>query len=404
MRRAPAPATNILRRYASMVCAGLAALGFCMLHPAVPAFAQDASAVSLEDDESTLRPSIVDIMDARNAALPKEREAEKRESEPERGKFRTKVTGGIRLGPGAGIFRETVGITRKDINTTFCSGVLIDEKAVLTAAHCVCAGQLNDPAVENIVRFGSAYTDRIEIKIDAKKTRFLDGAENFCLEYSDNPNRAMTGRDIALLFLDDEAFKAANELKFEYRGYGKNGGGFVLYESENEKEASENEKELVDDEGVNLGAVYVVAPARIASAALYLARSVTSLHVVGFGISRVTPSQPGGDPLSVGLKLYAPVQIADKICGTQYIRDRFGCAAGREAVLIDEKHDSCKGDSGGPVFVVMKDKYFLVGLVSRGIAANNCGAGGIYSLITPHVIDWLRDNNVMLHSFKYPEQ
>jgi V8-like Glu-specific endopeptidase len=362
-----------------------------MLHPAATALAQDASAESVEDDENTLHPSIVDIMDARNAAIPKEQE-------PERGKVGIKVIGGIRLGPGAGIFRETVGITRRDDNTTFCSGVLIDEKAVLTAAHCVCAGQLNNPEIENVVRFGSTYSDPVYIKIDAKKTRFLDGAENFCLEYADSPNRAMFGRDIALLFLDDAELSATKIFKFSYRGYGK-AGDFVLYASEKEEE----DKSVIY-EGVNLDEVYVVAPARIASAALYLARSVTSLHVVGFGISRVTPSQPGGDPSSAGLKLYAPVQIADKICGTQYIRDRFGCAGGREAVLIDEKHDSCRGDSGGPVFVVVRDKYFLVGLVSRGIAANDCGAGGIYSLITPRVIDWLRDNNVTLHSVKYPEQ
>ena len=50
--------------------------------------------------------------------------------------------------------------------------------------------------------------------------------------------------------------------------------------------------------------------------------------------------------------------------------------------------DTCKGDSGGPVFV--RDtggRSWLLGLTSRGDVS--CSKGGIYTLLTSH-LDWLR--------------
>lgn len=61
-----------------------------------------------------------------------------------------------------------------------------------------------------------------------------------------------------------------------------------------------------------------------------------------------------------------------------------GCAPGDEMVLVGGPGaDTCRGDSGGPVFEIVpgpKCGYRLVGIVSRSVrdAVATCGSGGIY--------------------------
>lgn len=54
--------------------------------------------------------------------------------------------------------------------------------------------------------------------------------------------------------------------------------------------------------------------------------------------------------------------------------------------------DSCGGDSGGPLFKLISDQFYLEGLVSFG--PKKCGSDdipGVYTRVSGH-IDWILSN------------
>jgi secreted trypsin-like serine protease len=63
--------------------------------------------------------------------------------------------------------------------------------------------------------------------------------------------------------------------------------------------------------------------------------------------------------------------------------------AGHRGLLLD----SCRGDSGGPLYIRNTDgEYFLIGATSRGIrdSFTTCGDGGIYVRVDL-CLDWIRN-------------
>ena len=129
---------------------------------------------------------------------------------------------------------------------------------------------------------------------------------------------------------------------------------------------------------------------------------------MGFGLGR----DPGkaNQAFRVGEKRHACVDIRSRICGFAADRARYRCAAGLEMVLADpaEERDTCPGDSGGPVFAMVRSgaifQYYLVGVTSRGTTAGECGRGGVYSLVTPRVVDWMRSKGVSIPTYEFPDQ
>ena len=61
--------------------------------------------------------------------------------------------------------------------------------------------------------------------------------------------------------------------------------------------------------------------------------------------------------------------------------------------------DACTGDSGGPLICKHGNKAVLVGVVSWGRRCAEPNHPGVYSRVT-HVLDWIRNNMVMIHRFK----
>ena len=116
-------------------------------------------------------------------------------------------------------------------------------------------------------------------------------------------------------------------------------------------------------------------------AAKVLIDKATDGRVIGFGNT---------DPMGMfgyGLKRFVDVPVASPACrGNVEGQDdamAYGCDAGLELIagrpLLER--DSCKGDSGGPFYVLGKnEQWLLAGATSRApdSAMNNCGDGGVY--------------------------
>ena len=137
------------------------------------------------------------------------------------------------------------------------------------------------------------------------------------------------------------------------------------------------------------------------------------LTAVGFGTTEKKESLGRRDS---GRKLYVDVPVASSRCegrkGGQSDAKAYGCKPGIELVAGRVSHepkeapDTCKGDSGGTMFVVRPydpkrklswpDYYYFAATISTDIQegglnpnAPYCGDGGIYVRIDDRVRTWL---------------
>jgi hypothetical protein len=274
-----------------------------------------------------------------------------------------------------GWFRETVAIFPSDRpqDRTFCSGVLLHNGAVLTAAHCVCDLGLARPIADlaeggPFVAFGRDMTqvkvrDRgpLRWEIDPQRTRLLD--PSYCKARTTVGEAAVRGNDVALVFLS-----ARN-------GPPLDGSGIQV--------------EPGPPDLAWLPTNTRIAPARIAPMSLVFSQALERLIVAGFGYNDVFRD--------ARIKTFGCVEVLSRICGYPSSREQFRCLGGQETVLRDseQRADTCFGDSGGPAFAVVDTgkefAYYLAGITSRAIDRGGaCGPGGVYTLITPRIIDWLR--------------
>jgi secreted trypsin-like serine protease len=121
-----------------------------------------------------------------------------------------------------------------------------------------------------------------------------------------------------------------------------------------------------------------VTPRKLAQKALI--DKATDGRVVGFG-----NTDPKG-LFGYGIKRMVDVPIASNDCrGRDDGHDdkaTYGCDQGLEFVAGKPmlEADSCKGDSGGPFYILNGDEWELAGATSRSTisAMHECGDGGIY--------------------------
>jgi hypothetical protein len=111
--------------------------------------------------------------------------------------------------------------------------------------------------------------------------------------------------------------------------------------------------------------------------------------VAGYGTTNLAGTQ------GYGIKRYARVPIMSLDSALPADQQQYGSHANMELVAghLGLHRDTCRGDSGGPLYIADPNGngYFLLGATSRGTknAEHVCGDGGIYVRVDTF-LDWIR--------------
>jgi hypothetical protein len=131
-----------------------------------------------------------------------------------------------------------------------------------------------------------------------------------------------------------------------------------------------------------------ITPAVIPTEPLELVPRETRVTLVGFGLTEQGSS---------GMKSVGEVSVVLPSCVSE---NAYGCVSELEFVASDligrigRLVDTCKGDSGGPVYTTLGSTQLLLGITSRAVLKDGvdgqCGDGGIYVRVDkPDVRKWL---------------
>lgn len=235
----------------------------------------------------------------------------------------------------------------------FCSGVVVHRERVLTAGHCGCGDRgsyrvfLQDPVP---VRDEDAMEGRL-LKVDGAPILFDPGQ---CR------GNIVGGKDLALLRIIPERIDDPPNCGDRKKFSCPSGYEIPIWELRGE-----------------------IAPGK-------------ELIVVGSG-----RTERG----ELGVRYKARIPVASPDC--LFNRAAFGCAPFAEFVLKDSlsavgaEKDSCKGDSGAPVFLPLGNQMLLVAITSREATieagrSGPCGGGGVYEVLGRKSVQrWLAENGVL---------
>jgi len=125
-----------------------------------------------------------------------------------------------------------------------------------------------------------------------------------------------------------------------------------------------------------------VAPRKLATATAI--NKATDARVVGFGTTDTAGTKGYGNKQQTDVPIVSP-SCQGKVSG-KADSNVYGCHAGKELVAGKPLllHDTCKGDSGGPLYVANKQgQWLLAGVTSRGtdLSTTMCGDGGTYTRV-----------------------
>ncbi|KAF0288616.1 Trypsin [Amphibalanus amphitrite] len=237
-----------------------------------------------------------------------------------------------------------VGITSLIGRGPYCGGSIINERFILTAAHCVKNREASRISV--LVRKYKRYRDEDQIRFYVKQI----------IKHPDY-NKIRSDSDIAILELRDTL------------------------------------RELISSEDGRVRPICLPSAAcgggsGPAEACL---TGRTSL-IAGWGLLR----QDSLDYPDVALQVELPVLSNDK-CAEDYANEPFVITSNMVCAGLPEGgKDTCQGDSGGPM--MLRDSatkvHTLVGVVSFGKGCAQRGFPGVYARVSEY-LPWIRENTVL---------
>jgi len=127
-----------------------------------------------------------------------------------------------------------------------------------------------------------------------------------------------------------------------------------------------------------------IKAAKIAGPSTFSLPRFKSVRLVGFGSSDRNAHE------GFGVKRFGDTAIVSPDC-QQPGDEKYGGHPGLEFVAGDHRVDTCRGDSGGPVFWQSGSEWLLVGTTSRWTSnhTHTCGDGGVY-VRTDRYTDWIK--------------
>lgn len=216
-----------------------------------------------------------------------------------------------------------------------CSGTVIGQKAILSAAHCVCD-----------------FTHTVSVRVNTTNWLADPGIQ-----------LAVSGRKSMLA--DCSAYrKATIEQRRELL---RSSGDVAIF--------------IVNEDIRRYG----ITPARVTDGF----KSHTSYYITGYGISDDDKAGPRRRATIQGMKC-DQAHASSYGCNPEF---EFWGDGGKISGRPD-KPDACKGDSGGPVYESnASTPATVIGVISRPVNGTSCGQGGIYVALTGPVLHWV--NNTM---------
>lgn len=254
-----------------------------------------------------------------------------------------RIVGGRKTEPGEFPFQVRLNI-RSRRGSGICGGVILDERHILTAAHCMTA------CVSQYLTTATIESTGVHATIGDHSIRSNDGEVEVEIakitphEKYDACNFYANDHDIALITTAQPI-----EYRFTTDGYGSINRPCMPNSTESAV-YKENDLVIVSGWGVtreNSGSLSNI------------------LRYVQVPVVNITRCQ----------ETYGSRVTDDHICAGYQTGGR----------------DSCQGDSGGPLVRVFESRYELVGIVSFGYGCGQPGAPGVYTRVASY-IDWIKAN------------